>query len=85
MLPRAKGGAFDLCEDALWRLADDDYPKTLFLEHNPSFDRPGIYGDSGGDYPDTHRRFALFASAAIEIALANDGKQRHSLRVDESG
>jgi len=54
----------------LWRLADDQYPKTLFLEHNASFDRPGIYGDpgGGGDYPDTHRRFALFASAAIEIA-----------------
>ena len=60
------GGAHE--QVRLWRLADDDYPKTLFLEHNPSFDRPGIYGDSGGDYPDTHRRFALFASAAIEIA-----------------
>src|SRR5256884_9346068 len=60
------GGAHE--QVRLWRLADDDYPKTLFLEHNPSFDRPGIYGDSGGDYTDNHRRFALFASAAIEIA-----------------
>jgi starch synthase len=51
-----------------WHQVDDDYPKTLFLEHNASFDRPGIYGDSGGDYPDNHRRFALFASASIEIA-----------------
>ena len=52
----------------LWHEAGDDYPKTIFLEHNPSFDRPGIYGDSSGDYPDNPRRFALFASAAIEIA-----------------
>jgi starch synthase len=51
-----------------WHQAGDDYPKTLFLEHNPSFDRPGIYGDSGGDYPDNPHRFALFASASIEIA-----------------
>ena len=51
-----------------WHEAADTYPKTLFLEHNPSFDRPGIYGDSGSDYPDNPRRFALFASAAIEIA-----------------
>ncbi|HLZ45426.1 MAG TPA: glycogen synthase [Gemmatimonadales bacterium] len=50
-----------------WHQAEDRYPKTLFLEHNPSFDRPGIYGDSGSDYPDNPRRFALFASAAIEV------------------
>ena len=51
-----------------WQEAGDDYPKKLFVEHEPSFDRPGIYGDSSGDYPDNPRRFALFASAAIEIA-----------------
>jgi starch synthase len=51
-----------------WHQVGDDYPKTLFLEHNPSFDRPGIYGDASGDYPDNARRFALFASASIEIA-----------------
>ena len=51
-----------------WREAGDTFPKTLFLEHNPSFDRPGIYGDASGDYADNPRRFALFAAAAIEIA-----------------
>ncbi len=51
-----------------WRQSDDTYPKTLFLEHEPSFDRPGLYGDASGDYADNPRRFALFASAAIEIA-----------------
>jgi starch synthase len=51
-----------------WRQVRDDYPHTLFLEHNPSFDRAGIYGENGLDYPDNAKRFALFASAAIEIA-----------------
>lgn len=55
-----------------WHEVDDTYPKHLFLEHNPSFDRPGIYGDAsaggGGDYPDNPHRFALFAAAGIEIA-----------------
>ena len=51
-----------------WHQAGDKFPKTLFLEHDPSFDRAGIYGEAGSDYPDNPRRFALFASAAIEIA-----------------
>jgi len=55
-------------EVRVWREVGDKFPKTLFLEHEPSFDRPGLYGDSTGDYPDNPRRFALFASASIEIA-----------------
>ena len=53
-----------------WHQTGDDYPKTLFLEHNPSFERAGIYGDpgAGADYPDNPQRFALFASAALQIA-----------------
>ena len=52
-----------------WRQVDDTYPKTLFLEPTTqSFDRPGIYGDASEDDPDNPLRFALFASAAIEIA-----------------
>ena len=53
-----------------WHQVGDDYPKTLFLEHNPSFDRAGIYGDpgAGADYPDNPHRFALFANASIELA-----------------
>lgn len=57
-----------------WRTRDGDgtprrsLPNRLFLEHAPSFDRPGLYGDNGGDYPDNHRRFALLALGAIEVA-----------------
>ena len=56
-----------------WREAAGELPRKLFLEHDPSFDRAGIYGDNGSDYPDNHRRFALFARGAIEVARALGG------------
>lgn len=31
------------------------------------YDRPGVYGEDGHDYPDNARRFGLFARAAVEI------------------
>jgi starch synthase len=39
------------------------------------FDRPGVYGERGEDYPDNARRFAIFSRAAAEIA-----KQRAETR-----
>jgi starch synthase len=52
-----------------WELAPDPKrPRVLLLEHNPSFDRAGIYGENGADYPDNFRRFALFALGAVEVA-----------------
>ncbi len=41
-------------------------PRVLFLEHQGFFDRAGIYGDSGADYPDNGRRWAFFCRAALE-------------------
>jgi starch synthase len=38
---------------------------VCFIEHAGFFDRPGIYGERGADYPDNHRRFAGFAAAAV--------------------
>ena len=32
------------------------------------FDRPGLYGEAGADYPDNHIRFAVFARAALSVA-----------------
>jgi starch synthase len=32
------------------------------------FDRPGLYGEAGVDYPDNHIRFAVFARAALSVA-----------------
>ncbi|MBI5528839.1 MAG: glycogen synthase GlgA [Deltaproteobacteria bacterium] len=34
------------------------------------FDRKGIYGDAGGDYPDNAERFAFFSRAVLEAAKA---------------
>jgi starch synthase len=36
------------------------------VDHPDAFDRQGIYGEGGHDYPDNHFRFALFARAVLE-------------------
>jgi starch synthase len=41
--------------------------ELLLLDIPDAFSRPGIYGDSGEDFPDNARRFALFCRAAVEI------------------
>lgn len=43
-----------------------DGPRVYFVEHEGAFGRRGIYGEGGGDYPDNHLRFALFARAVLE-------------------
>jgi starch synthase len=50
----------------VYRLADQSAgPRVFFIEHPDFFDRSGIYGDSGGDYPDNAIRFAFFCKAAV--------------------
>jgi starch synthase len=53
-------------EARLFRIAGTppDGPRMFFLDHIEFFNRPGIYGDAGGDYPDNARRFAFFALAS---------------------
>ena len=41
-------------------------PRTYFVDHPEAFDRPGVYGEGGRDYPDNHLRFALFVRAVLE-------------------
>jgi starch synthase len=43
----------------------DGYRLRL-VDHPPSFDRAGYYGDATGDFPDNARRFGLFCRAALE-------------------
>jgi len=43
-------------------------PRIVFVESELYFDRPGLYGDDLGDYPDNARRYAFFARA-IMVAL----------------
>jgi starch synthase len=45
-----------------------DGVRYLFLDDAEFFDRPGIYGDKTGDYPDNAERYAEFSRAAIEVA-----------------
>ena len=43
-------------------------PRVLFVESETYFDRPGLYGDAAGDFPDNAQRYALFARAVL-VAL----------------
>jgi starch synthase len=40
---------------------------VLFVDHPPSFARDGLYGGAQGPFPDNHRRFFLFARAALAL------------------
>jgi starch synthase len=42
-------------------------PEFYFIEQPELFDRPGLYGDDRGDFPDNHIRFALLSKAALEV------------------
>jgi starch synthase len=46
-------------------LTRPEKPQIFFIDHIPYFDRAGIYGEGGADYPDNARRFALFSLAAL--------------------
>jgi starch synthase len=57
------GGAPE--EARLFRIAGRTRgPMVYFIEHLDYFNRAGIYGEGGSDYPDNARRFAFFALAA---------------------
>lgn len=43
---------------------------VYFLEHDPSFDRDGLYGNAAGDYPDNAARFVLLCRGAMELLRA---------------
>jgi starch synthase len=47
--------------------APAEYPLYL-VDCPPLFDRKGVYGESGVDYPDNHIRFAVFCRAALGVA-----------------
>ena len=55
-------------------------PQVFFIEHPDFFDRAGIYGDNGADYPDNARRFAFFCLAALTALpeIAPEAKVLHA-------
>ena len=53
--------------DASVYLYPEEFP--LYLVDCPElFDRPGLYGDGAGDYPDNHIRFAVLSRVALAVA-----------------
>mgnify|MGYP001249732568 CR=1 FL=1 len=44
--------------------------RVIFIEHGGFFDRPGYYGDAGGDYPDNAHRFTFFSRRLLPVADA---------------
>lgn len=42
--------------------------RVYLIDHPPSFDRDGLYGDARGDYADNPRRFALLGAAALALS-----------------
>ena len=41
-------------------------PAVYFIEGAEFFDRPGLYGENGTDYPDNHLRYGFLALAALQ-------------------
>lgn len=48
--------------------------KVYFVDQPQYFDRPGLYGDSAGDYPDNCERFAFFCRAALQTISRLDSR-----------
>ncbi len=46
--------------------------RHVFLEHDVFYNRSGLYGNDGGDYPDNPRRFVFLMRGALEF-LAQSG------------
>jgi starch synthase len=46
---------------------DGTGPTVVFIDHPEYFERDGIYGEDGDDYPDNLRRFAFFCRAATAL------------------
>src|SRR5439155_18067880 len=42
--------------------------QLFFVRCDEFFDRPGIYGEHGGEYEDNAARFIFFSKAALELA-----------------
>jgi len=56
-------------EVGLLTFAGDGY-RVRLVDHPSSFDRAGLYGEAGADYPDNAGRFALLGRTALETIRA---------------
>ncbi len=62
--PVTVGGRTESARLHRW-VNDRSGPRVFLVEHPGYFDRPGIYGADGGDFPDNARRFAFFSQATL--------------------
>ena len=46
---------------------DNQPPAVYFIDNRDLFDRPGIYGDAGGSYGDSARRYAFLGAATMLV------------------
>jgi starch synthase len=56
--------------------------RLVCLRYDPYFDRPGLYGEDGRDYPDNAHRFALFSRGVIAAAQSL-GLRPHVFHVND--
>ncbi len=54
-------------EEAVLRKGELGGMPVYFLEHPTWFDRAGLYGEPGGDYPDNAERFGFFCRALLQM------------------
>jgi starch synthase len=57
------------CDVGLFEAQIGDGARAMLVEEPGMFHRDFYYGEGGGDYPDSPRRFALLVRAALEWAL----------------
>ena len=69
-----------IVESAAASTAGPEPARVLFLDLPEAFDRPGLYGEEGADYPDNAWRFALFCRAALAVLpwVAPDAQVVHA-------
>ena len=55
--------------------------RVLAVRYDPSFDRPGLYQDQCGDYPDNLVRFTLFCRAVLKAVRFLAGVRREAVDI----
>jgi len=67
-VPTPQGPADTLIEEDVIPVGDEGrHVRVWTVRSEAFFDRPGLYGDRGIDYPDNLDRFSFFCRAAIEV------------------
>ena len=57
----------DAAADVVGMRGDVTPPAVYFIDNRDLFDRPGIYGDAGGSYGDSARRYAFLGAATMMV------------------